>query len=486
MKRESIRHNFIMNALLGISGVAFPLISFRYASRILLPEGIGKVSFAISVIAYFSMFAELGIPTYGIRACARVRDDRHLLSRTVHELLGINLAMNLITYALLGLAIFFIPRMGEEKLLFGIISSVILLNSIGMEWLYKGLEEYTYITVRSLTFKVISLIALFLFIHQQTDYIIYGGISIFATSASNLLNFLHAGKYIDFRRPADCNWKKHLKPVLIFFGMACATTIYTNLDSAMLGFMTTDADVGFYNAAVKVKGILLSLITALGAVLLPRSTWYVEHGYMEEFRRITKKALSFILLAAPPVALFFILFAKESILLVSGEAFLPSVPAMQIILPTVFIIGLSNILGIQIMVPLGKEKAVLKSVIAGAIADLVLNLVFIPKYHAAGAAIGTLAAEMIVLAVQYIALREELKPFVRNYPWLQLLAALLLSAIACLWVQRMAWRPIWSLTAAAICFFGVYCLFQLWRGNETLRDCFQLIRQKIEKGSRRL
>lgn len=481
MKEKSIRRNFIMNALLAVSGVVFPLISFRYASRILLPAGIGKVSFATSIIAYFSMFAQLGMPTYGIRACAKVRDDRQALSRTVHELLGINLAMNLIAYTLLAIAIFCIPRLGEEKLLFGIISITILLNSIGMEWLYKGMEEYAYITARSLAFKIIALAALFLLIHEESDYIIYGGISIFAASASNLLNFIHAGKYIDFRRPEDCDWTKHLKPVLIFFGMACATTIYTNLDSAMLGFMTTDADVGFYNAAVKVKGVLLSLITALGAVLLPRSSWYVEHGKMEEFRRITRKALSFILLAAPPIAQYFILFAKESILLLSGEAFLPSVPAMQIILPTVFLIGLSNILGIQILVPLGKEKVVLKSEIAGAIVDLILNLIFIPMYHAAGAAIGTLVAEAVVLAVQYIALREELKMFARGYPWLRLLAALLLATGAGLWIQAMDWKPIWTLIIAAMCFFGVYSLFQLWRKDEILVESCQMILRKINK-----
>ena len=96
---KSVKKNFVMNALLAMSGFVFPIITFPYVSRVLGPAGTGRVSFATSVIAYFSMFAQLGIPTYGIRACAKVRDDRMALTRTVHELLGINLAMDALSSA---------------------------------------------------------------------------------------------------------------------------------------------------------------------------------------------------------------------------------------------------------------------------------------------------------------------------------------------------------------------------------------------------
>ena len=241
-----------MNAVLTVSGFLFPLITFPYVFRILLPEGIGKVTMATSLIAYFSMFAQLGIPTYGIRACAVVRDDREKLTKTVHELLGINLFMALVSYVLLVLAVMLIPRLQEEKTLYFVVSISILLNSLGMEWLYKALEQYTYITVRSIVFKIIALAATFLLIHAESDYNIYGGITIFAASASNLLNLLNAGRYVSLRRPEGCDWRCHLKPVAVFFALSCAATVYTNLDALMLGFMTTDADVGFYEAAVKV------------------------------------------------------------------------------------------------------------------------------------------------------------------------------------------------------------------------------------------
>ena len=142
MKQKSIKLNFVMNMVLTMSSFLFPLITFPYISRILLPEGTGKVSFASSLISYFSMFAQLGIPTYGIRACAKVRDDRQELTRVAQELLIINLVMSSISYVALFAAIAWVPRLQREKPLYVIISLTILLTSIGMEWLYKALEQY--------------------------------------------------------------------------------------------------------------------------------------------------------------------------------------------------------------------------------------------------------------------------------------------------------------------------------------------------------
>lgn len=467
-----------MNAILTVSGFLFPLITFPYVSRILLPAGTGKVTLATSLIAYFSMFAQLGVPTYGIRACARIRDDREQLTRTVHELLGINLVMDVLSYALLAAAVLLVPRLREEKTLYFIVSISILLNSLGMEWLYKALEQYTYITVRSIVFKLIALAATFLLVRSEKDYVIYGGITIFAASASNLLNLINAGKYVSLKRPGDCDWRKHLKPVAIFFALSCAATVYTNLDALMLGFMTTDADVGFYNAAVKVKTVLVGVVTALGAVLLPRSSYYLGHGQEEEFRRITRKAIGFVLLTASAVTVYFMLFAEESIRFLSGEAYLEAIPAMRIIMPTVLFIGLTNILGIQILVPTGREKVVLKSEIAGAITDLVLNALLIPSMKSAGAAIGTLVAEAVVLAVQYASLRDEVGSLFRSYQWIRLAAALILATAASFWIRFLRLPHFTALLLSALCFFGVYAAFMLWRKEENLTDAWAQIREK--------
>ena len=194
-KRVSLKLNIAMNMILTISSFVFPLITFPYVSRVLGPESLGKVSWAASVIAYFNLFAQLGIPTYGIRACAEVRDDRTELSRTVREILFINLIMTAASYILLALGIFMIPKLRAEKTLFVIVGSTIILSAAGMEWMYRGLEQYTYITLRSLLFKLISVAAMFLLVHAPEDYVVYGAVTVLAASASNLCNLFYAGKF---------------------------------------------------------------------------------------------------------------------------------------------------------------------------------------------------------------------------------------------------------------------------------------------------
>lgn len=458
MREKSIKKNFIMNAFLTISSFVFPLITFPYVSRILLPEGTGKVSFATSVVAYFMMLSQLGIPMYGIRACAKVRDDRAELSIVVHELLLINLVMSVASYILLGICVFMIPKLYAEKTLICIISLTIVLNALGMEWLYKALEQYTYITLRSLVFKVVGILAMFVLVHQKSDYVIYGGISIFAASASNILNFLHAHQYIDMCPQRTYAIKKHLKPIMVFFAMSCATIIYTNLDTVMLGLMTTDSDVGYYNAAVKIKGILVGIVTALGAVMLPRLSYYIEQDKREEFERLTKKAMNFVVLLATPMMIYFMGFAKEGIFLLSGEAYAGSIIPMQIIMPTLLLIGMTNVMGIQILVPLGREQLVLYSEIAGAVVDLVANAVLIPQYASTGAAIGTLLAELVVWIVQLHAIKRIAGNLYQGIRMGSILVALVLAVIGCSWVKLLSIGTFASLLLSAILFFGIYLL----------------------------
>lgn len=481
MKQKSIKINFIMNILLTMSSMIFPLITFPYVSRILHPVGTGKVSFAASIISYFSMFAQLGIPTYGIRICAKVRDDREKLTRTTQELLSINIVMSAISYFALMVAVAVVPRLREDRLLYIVMSFTIIFNTIGMEWLYKALEQYTYITIRSVIFKIVALIAMFLLIHQQTDYVIYGGISIFAASASNVFNFMNVHKYIDLKPIGHYNLKKHFKPICIFFAMACATTIYTNLDNVMLGFMKSDIDVGYYNAAVKIRNILISVVTSLGTVLLPRASYYVENKMFGEFKSITKKALSFVFLLAVPLTVYFIVFAKEGIFFLSGNAYEKSILSMKLIMPTLILIGITNILGIQILVPLGKEKIVLYSEIAGAIVDVIINIMLIPRYASAGAAIGTLIAEFVVLIVQYIALKDDVTVAFKQIHYYRILQALILGITVSIWVKFIEVGYFIKMVISSILFFGIYGLFLFLHKEEMIVEVWKTIIRKIIK-----
>ena len=480
-KQKSLKLNFIMNAILAMSSFIFPLISFPYVSRVLLPIGTGRISFATSLISYFQMFAQLGIPTYGIRVCAKARDNRIELTRTAHELLIINLVMSIFSYLILAVALIFVPRLREDRILYIIISMTIFLSAIGMEWLYKALEEYSYITFRSIVFKIIAIIAMFILIRKQEDYVIYGGITIFASSASNILNFINVHKYIEMKPVGNYNLKRHLQPILVFFAMACATTIYTNLDTVMLGFMTTNVDVGYYNAAIKIKTILVSVVTSLGTVLLPRASYYIEQGYAEEFRKISKKALNFVILLSFPLVIYFVLFAKEGIYFLSGSAYAGAVFPMQLIMPTLILIVITNILGIQILIPQGREKIVLYSEIVGAIIDLIINWLLIPKLASAGAAIGTLIAEFSVLVVQYLALKKDINDMLISIHYLRIIIAVVIACIPAVFIKILAIGNFATLMISAIVFWGIYGVVLILTKESLVIELLSQVLNKIRK-----
>ncbi len=483
MKQKSIKLNFIMNAILQISAFIFPLITFPYVSRILGPSGTGNVSFATSIVTYFALFAQLGIPTYGIRATARVRDDKKLLSKTVQEIFIINAVMCVLAYFVFFVVLNLVPKMYNDKVLFIIISSTILFNSVGMDWLYKGLEKYTYITFVSIIFKFIALILMFVCVHHKNDYVIYGAISIFAASASNICNLVNIHKLIYIKPIFNYEFTKHFRPIMIFFAMSCATTIYTNLDTVMLGFMKDNVEVGYYNAAIKIKNVLLGVVTSLGTVLLPRASYYIENNMYSEFKRIAGKALNFVVLISFPLCLYFILFAKEGVLFLSGDAYTEAILPMQILMPTLIFIGLTNIMGIQMLIPLGREKVVLYSEIAGAIVDLVINTILIPIMASSGAAIGTLVAEMVVWIVQYIALKEDVKEAYVKIRYLPIVIGLAISALFSMPIKLLGLSSFFTLLLSAIVFFGIYLVVLTVAKEKLVNEIeFQILEKILKKG----
>lgn len=455
--RKSIKFNLIMNMLLTTSAFLFPLITFPYITRVLQPDGNGKIAFANSVITYFSMFALLGIPTYGIRACAQVRDDKKQLSKTAQEIWLINAVTTLSAYLFLMIALAYVPRFKEERILMLVCSMTLCLNLVAMEWLYKALECYSYITIRSLAFKVLSVALMFLLVKSKNDYVIYAGITVLANTGYGIFNFINLSKHITFRRFKDYDLRRHLKPVVIFFAMSVAITIYSNLDITMLGFMKNDTEVGYYDVAIKIKVILVNVVTSLGAVLLPRTSYYVEKKMNKEFWAVSAKALEFVTVLSIPLTVGLIIMAQQCILLLSGEAYLPSVPPMRIIMPTLIFIGASNVFGVQILVPLGRERKVLYSEVAGAVVDVALNAMFIPRYGAAGAAFGTLIAELVVLGVQIADLRAEVLLIIKEVQFVKISTAVFVAGIFLVFLREnlnLELFPMLILSFGG--FFGVY------------------------------
>ena len=285
-----------MNAILTVSSIIFPLITAPYIFRTLGPVGSGRVDSAAAIITYFMMFASLGIPTYGIRTCAKVRDDKEKLSQTVQELMIINGVSMLLSFTVFLIMLAVVPEFTQERTLLLINSISMVLNVVGVTWFYNAIEQYAYITTCSIVFKIISILMMFLWVKNPEDYIKYGAITVFAGSASYLLNFWNLRKYVSFRKIGRYNFKQHMKPIMVFFATTAAISVYTNLDIVMIRFMKGNAEVGYYTAAIKVKTLLVSLITSLGTVLLPRLSYYIEKGEQEAFHRMVVKAFNFVLL----------------------------------------------------------------------------------------------------------------------------------------------------------------------------------------------
>ena len=434
---KSIKFNFIMNFILTVSNFLFPLITFPYVSRILLPEGTGKVAFALSIVSYFTLFASFGVAIYGIRAIAQVRDDKDRLSKTMHELLFINIISMIIVYIALVIAISVVPKFAMEKELFWVTSLFVLFTIIGIEWLYKGLEKYQYITIRTIVFKIASLFLVFLFVKEKSDYIIFAFISIFAIVGSGVLNLINSRKLINYTLYSEYEFKKHLKPMFVLFLTSMAIAIYTSLDEGLLGLLSSPEQVGYYNAAVRVKGILFTLITSLGVVLLPRLSYYVENHMETEFHEALAKSTNFIIVIAASVVIFFTLFAKETILILAGENYVASIIPLQIVVWTLILSAITNILGIQILLPLKKDKQLLFSVLCAATVDVIANFLLVPKLSAVGTALSVIAAELSVLILQMIILRQYIKILFSGLQLHKMIIALLIAIACALFVREI-------------------------------------------------
>ena len=407
-KVKSVRYNFFMNIILKISGVVFPLITFPYVSRVLLSTANGKIAFASSVVGYFSLLASMGIPSYGIRKCAEVRDNREKLSKVVTELLILNSICTLLAYIVFIILVINISQFSNESLLFFVTSLTILFNMLGVEWFYQAIEQYQYITIRNISFKIISIILMFIFVHQPQDYILYAGINVFASVGSNILNVLKLSKYVDlgFKKNQKYEILIHLAPIMTLFLYNATTIIFTSLDQVMLGFIKGNESVGHYAAAIKIQNILVSLITALGAVMLPKISYALKNEGRENFENMIRKSFEFIIISAIPMCFLIMILSKELILVLAGRDYLAAVPMLQFLLPSLIFIGLSSVTAWQLLIPLGKEKFTVIGALAGVIINLIFNFLMIPSLGGIGAAIASTLAELAVLSVHLKVLKE--------------------------------------------------------------------------------
>lgn len=479
-KEKSLNKNMIMGTILTLSNFIFPLITYSYVARIISPSGIGKVAFVNSVLSYFIYIASLGIPSYGLRECAKLRNDKEKLSKTFQELLIINLVSTMFAYILLFIVIISVNKLYNYKILFLIMSSQIFLNSIGVEWLYQALEEYSYITIRSVFFKVIGVLLTFILIKSPDDILLYGFLTIFAASANYICNFINIHKYITFKKFKNYNLKKHFKPIFSLLTASIIISIYANFDIVMLGFISSEHEVGLYNAALKIKSILLSLSTAITAVMIPRISYYIQNKDEKGINKLLIKSLQISLLIAFPVCIYCLLFSKNILLFVCGISYIEAENTLKLLMILILPLILTNLFGNQILIPFGKENRFSQSVFIGMWINLILNLLLIPKYGASGAAFGSIITEIWNVFWMSHNEKKYKKLFIKNIKFMNYLFSITVSSLGSIIVYMFCQKYgiFIQLVLTSIVYFTTYYIILIILKEPILYNTVQKLLKK--------
>lgn len=409
MKVNSVKLNFILNTTRMLLGTIFILLTTPYVTRILGIENLGKVEYVNSIITYFILFTTLGVPNYGLREVAKCREDKNKLSKLIFEL-GIILCITTVVGYIILLIILYNTRLFELRNLVFIMSINLIFTNMGFEWFYQGIENQIYITVRYVIVRISCLILLFFLIKVPSDYLKYGFILVLINSGSNILNFINLKKYIIFKniKFRDLEFLKHVKPILIIFLGSVAVSIYVQLDVVMLGNISKNA-VAIYSIPNKIIRLVLSIVTALGIIMLPRISNAYQRNDLETYKKYLNYSLNYILMVSLPALCMCILLSKSLILIIAGKGFIDSIMTMNILSIIIFIVGIAYFLGYQLFYPRGLEKYYTYSVIIAAIVNFIFNYILIPKYLQNGAAIGTIVAESTGVIVMLCTSRNILK-----------------------------------------------------------------------------
>ena len=481
MAQKSLKKNAIISLIKSGMNILFPIISFPYASRVLLPEGTGKVNFANSIIEYFIMIAVLGINLYAAREAARVRDDKYKLNKLSREILLINLVSTAVAYLTLLCTIFFIPKFADYRILLLICSTKVLFTTLGMEWLYNAEEEYGYVTVRQTIFQIISLIALFSLVKTKDDYIIYAGIGVFSNVGSNIFNLVYSRKFINVFAKTQLELKKHIKPVMTFFGISVAGKINSALDAVMLGLLLNDASVGFYAAAIKISRLVKEMITSAIASFMPRSSYYLEHNKVDEYKAIVTKVCNATYFFSIPAAVGLMLLSEPLILLFSGDAYLPAVPSMKVISFSIVGMCSTSFLNQLIITPQRKERYSLIAQIISAVSNIVLNAVLIMRMEVLGAALATTIVEFILPVALFVPSFAYLKSKEDLFGILQALLGSLVMYTVLRFMCAGIESPILQIAVSVIVGCTAYAVCEILLRNKTALFIVQILIKKLKK-----
>jgi O-antigen/teichoic acid export membrane protein len=373
------------------------MVMFPYVARILGPEKLGKVNFFYSVLNYFLLVSRIGLPIYGVKVIARARGSREELNRAFTELLFIHfiaVSVFLTVYLSVGFAL---DRLSVEKTLVTVFALVLFLDPFSLNWFYKGIENYRYITLRNIAFQFISLILVILCVKKPDDYIIYATILVVSACGSNILNAMNARKYVSVC-VNGLKITRHIKPLFFLFCASLTGAVYRTADNIILGIFTKDIFVGLYSPCKRISRLGVSAIGSLNQVLVPRLNFYLATD-QTKYTGLLEKSFDYVYFMSIPICTFLLFYSKEIILILGGAKYVDSVTSLVFIVPSILFTSLATAIGHQIIIAHNKEKIIAMANLAGVTVNILLNLCLVGKLKQIAPSIAISASEGFVAII---------------------------------------------------------------------------------------
>ncbi len=403
--RKSIKRNYFFNLMNQLLIIIIPFITIPYLSRTLKADGVGTYSYIHSIVSYFTLFAILGVTTYGQREISYVQNDIFQRSKVFWETKLFQIATSVVALlAYIGFSFF-----QQSKILYLVFSFNILAVLADVSWLFYGLEEFGKIVIRNAVFKLANLAFIFLFVKTKDDVLVYCFGMCFFEFISNISLWGYVPKYVKHISVRELRPFANIKAILSMFIPTIAIQIYTVLDKTMIGIISKSAfENGYYEQAIRVSKIVLTLVTALGTVMIPRIGALFSEGDYEGVETAMYRGYRFVWFLGIPLCLGLIGISVNFVPWFYGEGFDKVVPLLRILSFLILAIGINNVTGMQYLIPTRRQNLFTVTVIIGAIVNFLLNLLLIWKYKSLGAAVASVSAETAIAIVQLVIVRNEI------------------------------------------------------------------------------
>ncbi|MDU2673171.1 MAG: oligosaccharide flippase family protein [Clostridium sp.] len=401
--------NFLYNVSYQILTIILPLITVPYVSNILGAKGIGDYSFTNANMQYFVIFGMVGITLYGNRQIAYVRENKEKLKNTFYSIYLLQLMTTTVSFILF--LIFTFASNNNYKMLYMVQGINIVAAMFDISWLFMGLEQFKKTVIRNTMVKFASLASIFIFVKDSNDVVIYTLILALSALIGNLTFWFYVPRSIGFKDIEIKGVLTHLKASFALFVPQISIQIYLLLDRTLLGLITDNVQVGYYENSQKIIKIVLTIATAVGTVMMPKIANTVASDDMKKVKYYVKNSFFFVSALSIPLMFGLMGVAKELSPWFFGDNFKGIESLIGVSTLIILAISWSNVLGMQLLVPLNKTKEFTISVTSGAVINFVLNIIFLKYMGAMGACLSTIIAESTVTAVQFYFIRDFIKPF---------------------------------------------------------------------------